>query len=170
MPDQSTTPADGYLLRVDQFAVTVGPDRLTFTEVSGLEVRYGTIAYRHGLSYREGEGIVKFRANAYAPVTFKGGSARNGQALLDWLKEGSSKPRSMQVDLLDQTGVVCVSWKFGKAVAVRLAAPTLDAHGQGVAIDILEVMAANIEQSLPPIPRIDLQPHIFRRTAGEAGP
>lgn len=68
---------------------------MSFTEVSGLTREHQVVTYRHGLSFAEGEDIVKFRIDKYAPLTLKRGIVKGAGALYKWLE--SKQPKSMEV-------------------------------------------------------------------------
>ena len=49
-----------YPLPVYNFRVTIDGTSMSFSEVSGINLEYDTVTYRHGLSFWEGEGIQKY--------------------------------------------------------------------------------------------------------------
>jgi len=134
-----TTPFPAY-----NFRVAVDTATLSFSEVSGIEVAYGHVIYRHGLSFSEGEDIVTFPVNAFSPITLKRGvaSVDSASVLFSWLT--AREIRSIEVHLLDSTGNASLIWHIAKAVPVKLAAPTFNANTNEVAIETLEVMAKGV--------------------------
>ncbi len=50
----------------------------------------------------------------------------------------------MEVTLCDEQGQPVVSWRVGKAIPVKLEAPTFDAGANEVAVESLEVLGRNI--------------------------
>ena len=142
-----------YPLPVYNFRVTLEGIAMSFSEVSGITLEYQTVTYRHGFSAQEGERIEKYYYEKYVPVTLKKGTVhtplkKGGEQRIDsiykWVKDNSRRPGVMEVSLCDEQGVPVVSWRIGKAVAVKLQAPTFDAGSNEVAIESLEIMAANI--------------------------
>ena len=133
-----------YPLTAYHFRVSVAGVAMGFAEVSGLAREYQTLTYRHGLSAFEGEAIAKFRVDKFAPLTLKKGvvASADHQALLAWLEE--TTPRTMVVSLCDERGVPVVNWKIGRALLVKIEAPTLNAAGNEAAIDTLHLTAAGI--------------------------
>ncbi|HRI69571.1 MAG TPA: hypothetical protein PK156_35310, partial [Polyangium sp.] len=88
-------------LALYNFRVTVGSQSMSFSEVSGIEIAYEHVVYRHGLSFLEGEDIATFRFDAYAPISLKRGTILGADVLFlyDWLK--SRSVRRMDVSLCD---------------------------------------------------------------------
>ena len=56
-----------YPLPAYNFRVTVDGRSMSFSEVSGINIEYETLTYRHGLSFLEGETIQKFFYEKYVP-------------------------------------------------------------------------------------------------------
>lgn len=131
-----------YPLMAYNYRVTVSGATLSFSEVSGLAIEYETVTYQHGLSFLEGEAITKFRYDKYIPVTLKRGVVRGITALRDWLQ--STEARSLDISLCDEQGKPVVTWHVGKALAVKLEAPSFNASGNDVAVESLELKAARI--------------------------
>jgi phage tail-like protein len=131
-----------YPLAGYNFRVTVGTQAMSFTEVSGLTREYQTLTYKHGLSYWEGEDIVKFRFDKYVQVTLKRGVVAGSTQLYAWLDSLDKKPLS--VSLCDEQGAAVVIWQIKKALVVKLEAPALQASGNEAAIETLTLMALGI--------------------------
>jgi phage tail-like protein len=132
-----------YPLPSYNFRVTIDGAVISCSEVSGLSREYGTVIYRHGLSFLEGEELVRFSPSKFSQITLKKGVVIGTTSLLDWLN-APAEPRAMQISLCDAAGVPAVTWHIGKAVPVKLEAPTLSAGSNEVAIETLAVMASNI--------------------------
>lgn len=131
-----------YPLMTYNFTVKLGGAQMRFAEVSGLAREYETVTYRHGLSFREGEDIVKHRIDRYVPITMKRGSMVSGTELHAWLEHKGD--RKLEIQLCDEDGDPVFIWTVAKAVAVKLTAPNFDAASNEVAIETLEVMGAGI--------------------------
>lgn len=129
-------------LAVYNFRVTVGGVQMRFSRVNGLVRQFRTLTHRHGLSFAEGEQLVRYRIDAWAPLTLEQGTVQGGRGLLDWLQAGDK--RAMQVELCDAEGLPAVRWAVAHAVPVRLTAPGFDARSNEASIDTLEVQAAGI--------------------------
>ena len=133
-----------YPLPVYNFRVEVDGQAMSFSEVSGLNIEFEKVVYRHGLSFWEGEGIKKYFYDKYVPVTFKKGTIRGTNVLYDWLSRKSSSIKMVVVSLCDENGQPVVSWRIKKAVPTKLTAPTFDASANDVSVEELEIMAAGI--------------------------
>lgn len=131
-----------YPLLAYNFRVTVGDLDMGFTEVSGLAREHETLTYRHGLSFLEGEAIVRFRLDKYTPLTLKRGVVKGLPQLRDWLAQGDQRPLS--VSLCDERGEPVVVWRVQKALPTKLEAPAFQAGGSEAAVETLTLMAAGI--------------------------
>lgn len=142
MAETSAEQKSRFPLPAYHFRVTVGDETLSFSEVSGLEIEQEFIHYRHGLSSWEGEAVIAVPSEKFVPVTFKRGVIRGYTKMHDWLR--SAELRSVDVSLCDETGTPVVTWRLGRAMAVKLQAPTFAASTNEVAVESLEVMATRI--------------------------
>jgi phage tail-like protein len=126
------------------FRVNVDTAQVSFSEVSGIEVAYKHVIYRHGLSFSEGEDIVTFPVKEFSPITMKRGvvSVDSAFVLYSWLT--ARELRRIEVHLLDFRGNASLIWRVEQAVPVKLSAPTFDANTNDVAIETLEVMAKGV--------------------------
>jgi phage tail-like protein len=131
-----------YPLAAYNYRVTIADTAMGFREVSGLVVEYGTVTYRHGLSFHEGELIQPYRLDKYVPVTMTKGIVRGATGFYNWFK--SMDVRNMDVSLCDEDGMPAVTWHIGKALPVKITGPSLAADKNEVAIDTFELMAAGI--------------------------
>ena len=72
-----------------------GSTDLSVAEVSGLVQSYETLKYRHGLSFSEGEQMIRFAVeDSYSEITLKKGITSDTSDLYEWLAEGD--PRSLK--------------------------------------------------------------------------
>jgi phage tail-like protein len=131
-----------YPLAAYNYRVTIGGTAVSFTEVSGLAIEYEKLTYKHGLSFWEGESIKSYRYDKYVPVTLKKGIIKGGKQLYDWLT--AMDTRNLDISLCDENGIPVVTWHIGKAVPLKLAAPSFQANTNEVAIETFELMAARI--------------------------
>jgi len=134
--------AQRYPLTAYNFRVTVAGTAMSFTEVSGLAIEYEKVTYKHGLSFWEGESIKSYRYDKYVPVTLKKGIVKGGKQLYDWIK--AMDTRNLDISLCDETGIPVVTWQIGKALPLKLEAPSFQANANEVAIETFELMAARI--------------------------
>jgi phage tail-like protein len=131
-----------YPLTAYNFRVTVAGTAMSFTEVSGLAIEYEMVTYKHGLSFWEGESIKSYRYDKYVPVTLKKGIVKGGKQLYDWFK--AMDTRNLDISLCDETGIPVVTWHVGKALPLKLEAPSFQANTNEVAIETFELMATRI--------------------------
>ena len=142
MAHSISSQAASYPLAAYNFRVTVGSVAMGFTEVSGLVREYQTLSYRHGLSFAEGEQIVRWRIDQFTDMTLKCGVVQGLAELRDWLEAGDQ--RSLSVSLCDAQGTPVVSWRVQKALPVRLDAPELQASNNSAAVETLALKVAGI--------------------------
>ena len=134
--------AASYPLAAYNFRVTVSDVAMSFSEVSGLVREFETLTNRHGLSFFEGEDIVRFRLDKYQPLTLKRGVVKGMPQLRLWLEQGDQRPLS--VSLCDERGDPVVTWRVQKALPTKLEAPALSAAASDAAVETLTLMAAGI--------------------------
>ncbi len=131
-----------YPLPAYNYRVDVGGAGMSFQQLSGIAVEHGHVTYKHGLSFMEGESINQYYYEKFSSITLKRGTVNGIEYLHEWLKEGDVRP--VDVSLCDEAGDPAVTWHIGKAVPVKLEAPSFDTGTNDVAVESLEVMAANV--------------------------
>ncbi len=144
MPLSPAEQQRAYPLPVYNFRVTIGGETMSFRQVSGVEVEYDAVTYRHGLSFVEGEQIATFDFDAYRIVTLERGTAPGAVPLelYDWLRRRDL--RRLEISLCDGGGVPVLSWRIARAVPVKVSAPAFDADSNEVAIEQVELKARGI--------------------------
>jgi phage tail-like protein len=142
MAQSFATQAASYPLAVYNFRVTVGSVAMGFAEVTGLTRQFETLTYRHGLSFAEGEQIVRWRIDQFSDMTLRRGVVKGMPELRAWLESG--EVRTLTVSLCDAEGIPVVSWRVQKALPVRLDAPALQADADGAAVETLALKVAGI--------------------------
>lgn len=133
-----------YPLPVYNFRVTVDGRAMSFSEVSGIQVEYESVTYRHGLSFLEGERIKTFRFDSFIQVTLKRGIVPGSDPLFfhRWLT--SKELRPLEVSLCDEDGVPVLLWRITHCVPVKLEAPSFSADSNDVAIGSVELKARGV--------------------------
>ncbi|HKD14305.1 MAG TPA: phage tail protein [Candidatus Angelobacter sp.] len=123
-----------------------GVARADFSEVSGLGLEVAAIEYREGndklLTVRKLPGLVK-----YNNITLKRGITID-RSLWDWVKQtvqGNVRRANMLIVLLDDQGQDLMRWKVREAWPCKYEGPTLNAKGNEVAIESLEVCHEGFE-------------------------
>lgn len=134
--------AVAYPLAAYSFRVDVGGQTLAFTEVSGLVRELRTHTYRHGLSHVEGEDIVVYRHETFAPLQCKRGVVPGLNSLYEWLE--SAEQRTLTVSMCDHTATPVLQWRVQRAYLVKIEAPTFQAAASEAAIESLTLMACGI--------------------------
>lgn len=124
-----------YNFRVEIDGVT----RAGFREASGLDSTQDPVEYREGVdafTSRKLPGLVK-----YSNVTLKWGIT-DDQELLEWRQraaEGKVERRNGSIVLLDGAGQEKVRWNFVEGWPTKWTGPSLNATGNEVAIETLEI-------------------------------
>ena len=117
------------------------PAHAGFSEVSGLDLEVTPIEYRSGndktLATRKIPGLTKF-----SNVTLKRGIT-GSMEMYEWIKQvhlGSGSIRhDVTIHLLDEERNPVMAWNLKNAWPVKLAGPVLNAKGNEVAIETLEL-------------------------------
>lgn len=135
MPRRNEDPFANYnfLVEIDGVAAA------GFAEASGLSTETDVIEYRNGnepATVRKLPGLTK-----YANVVLKRGITRDS-SLWDWRKtviDGQVQRRNVQIRLLDEARQPVVSFTLYEAWPVKYEGPILNAKGNEVAIETLEI-------------------------------
>ncbi len=123
------------------FVVEWGGTRVGCTRVSGLEIAHDVVAYREGSSPEYGDRTMPGRPR-YANLVLERGVTPGDNEFYEWVNTvrlGTVERRNVTVSLLDAEHDPTVVWKVKNAWPVRLAGPTLDSRGNGVATETLEL-------------------------------
>lgn len=134
--------AASYPLAAYNFRVDVDGQSLAFTEVSGLVREMRTQTYRHGLSFAEGEDIVLYRHETFAPLQCKRGVVAGLNGLYEWLE--SAEQRTLTVSLCDHAGAPVLQWRVQRAYLVKIEAPALQAASGEAAVESITLMACGV--------------------------
>lgn len=145
-----------YPLPVYNYRVSIGSLTLGFAEITGLQVEYEPVTYKHGLSFALGVKLIPGMAQP-VKVTMKRGMTRgaNGKFLLQWFQEAYANPyqsakKDIFVELCDERGLATVRWAVRMALPTKFEAPTFDANSNDVAIETLEVIAHELQVDFNP--------------------
>jgi phage tail-like protein len=131
-----------YPLPVYNYRVTVGGETFAFSEVSGLAMEYDKVIYKDGYSYKEGPEIVRSQPRE-VNLTLKRGIVSKKNELFSWLSDRVRK--DIFVDLCGPDGVPMVRWKVLKAMPLKVEAPTFSASGNDIAIETIQLVAAELK-------------------------
>jgi phage tail-like protein len=132
-----------YPLPKFHFQVKWGPDRVGFTEVTGLDFQREAIEYREGSSpdYTKIKmpGMVK-----YSNITLKRGTVTGDSEFFKWINSldpftHQDNRREITISLLNETHTPVITWSVKNAFAVKYQASDLKSDGNEVAIETLEL-------------------------------
>jgi phage tail-like protein len=129
------------------FLVDIGVgDELGFSEVEGLSGEIEVIEYREGAdrvnTARKLPGLAK-----YPNVTLKRGITGRTD-LFEWWKsvrDGQVQRRNVTITLLDEQRQAVLRWHLRDAFPVKIEGPSLNASGNEVAIETLELAHEGLE-------------------------
>jgi phage tail-like protein len=123
------------------FQVKWDSEVIAFKEVSGLEEESQVIEYRAGDS--------KIHATSKMPglkkngnVTMKKGVYKSDNKFWDWysqIKLNTIKRVPVTISLLDETGAPTMVWTLTNAFPVKITSTDLQAEGNEVAIETIEI-------------------------------
>ncbi|WP_298548727.1 phage tail protein [uncultured Aquimarina sp.] len=133
-----------YPLPVYNYQVSIdGIDEgMSFSEISGLEMDYDHVLYRHGFSWIMGDYLIRAQRKPIS-VSLKRGVVKNRKYLYDWLR--SENKRDINIALCDESFTPVVSWEVYRALPIKLNAPSFSASTNDVAIESLDLIAHNIK-------------------------
>jgi phage tail-like protein len=134
-----------FLLEID------GVPRAGFCECRLPSSRTDVVEYREGDEKRPTTRKLA-GLNDYGPLVLKGGVARDANALFEWHKmvtDGKldEARTTVAVIVLDEEGSAGARWEFRNAWPRRYEAPRLDATGEGVAIETVEIVNEGFERT-----------------------
>jgi phage tail-like protein len=121
----------------------------SFSEVSGLTMEAEAIEYRSGddksLTVRKIPGLKKF-----GNVTLKRGIAPRvaGNGLFAWystIRAGTADRRPVQITLMNEAHEPVMAWSVRDAWPVKLEGPGLNATGNEIAIETLELACEGVD-------------------------
>ena len=130
-----------YPLSNFHFTVEWGGTKISFTEVSGLDIYFEPILYRQGASPEYSEtkmpGIVK-----YSNITLKRGLTAGDNEFYQWMNTkllNSIERRDITIKLLNENHEPAFTWRVKNAFPIKYSGPVLNAMGNEVAMETLEL-------------------------------
>jgi phage tail-like protein len=134
--------------KVFKFRVEIdGLTSAAFSEVSGLDSETAVIEYRTGSepnSVRKLPGLTK-----YPNIVLKRGITQDAE-LWSWrqrIVDGNVDRRNGSIVLQDDSGADQVRWNFRNGWPCKLHGPHLNAHGNDIAIETLEISHEGLERA-----------------------
>lgn len=130
-----------YPLSNFHFSVEWGGTKIGFAEVSGLDIYFEPILYRQGASpeYNEKKmpGIVK-----YSNIILKRGLIAGDYEFFQWLNTknlNNIERRDVVIKLLNEDHNPVFTWIAKNAFPIKYSGPVLNAQGNEVAMETLEI-------------------------------
>lgn len=123
------------------FSVEWGGSRMSFSEVSGLEIESDVITYRGGTSKEYGSTKMPGRPR-YSNIVLKRGLIPGDNEFYEWInsiKLNEVERRDIQISLLNEDHEPVMVWRAANAFPVRLTGPDLSATESDVAIETIEI-------------------------------
>jgi len=123
------------------FQVTLGSEKVEFSEVSGLTQEVQLIEYRNGAS-PDYSTIKMPGLHKYNNITLKKGVMDNDNKFFDWLntvKMNTITRKDITISLLNEEHKPVMTWSAVKAWPVKVEGPSLKANGNEVAIESIEL-------------------------------
>ncbi len=124
------------------FEVKWDTNKMSFHEVSGLDIQSEEIKYRHGdnpvFSPIKMPGLKK-----YGNVTMKKGVFKGDNKFWDWLnqiKMNTIKRVPVTISLLDEAGKPTMVWTLANAWPTKISSTDLKSEDNNVAIESIEIV------------------------------
>jgi phage tail-like protein len=142
MPSVRQDPYLDFNFSVEIDGVTVAG----FSEADLPEGRIEAIAYREGTDKTSAARLLPGRVE-YGPLVLRRGFDGDGQLFQWWqaVTQGSLDRRNVSVILLDEQRQEVARWNLRRAWPTKWVAPSLNALGNEVAIETLELVHEGIE-------------------------
>lgn len=137
------------------FEVDWGGEKLSFTEVTGLDAEITPIEYRDG-AMKEFHMLKMPGMQTFGAVTLKRGMFRGDNQFKDWYQSVLYKPvrsdsedpvyrRDVTISLLNEEHEPMVTWKLKRAWPSKVQGTDLNASESAVSIETMEVQHEGIE-------------------------
>ena len=123
------------------FQVTLGSEKVEFSEVSGLTQEVQLIEYRQGAS-PDYSTIKMPGLHKYNNITLKKGVMDGDNKFFDWLntvKLNQITRKDIVISLLNEEHKPVMTWSAVQAWPVKVEGPSLKANGNEVAIESIEL-------------------------------
>ncbi len=123
------------------FQVEWDSEKVSFQEVSGLDVEVQPVEYRHGGS-PEFSTIKMPGIKKSSSVTMKKGIFKSDNTFWDWFNEikmNVIKRKTVTIKLLNEGGSPTITWVLKNAWPTKITGADLKSDGDEVAVETLEV-------------------------------
>lgn len=123
------------------FMVDWGGSNLGFMEVTGLGIEYDVVEHRDGSSPVYSSQKMPGRPK-YSNIVLKRGIISGDNEFYTWMntiKLNTVEKRDIIIKLLDEDHNPAMAWRVSKAFPVKLTGPSLNALGNEMAVETLEL-------------------------------
>jgi len=122
----------------------------SFQECTGLSISTNVTEYREGTDGRTIGGVRKLPGiPRYGDITLRRGITED-EKLFDWadkISSGVAEYRNITISLTDFDGTAKVSWNLTNAFPRSWSGPSLNAMGEGLAIEQVVLAVEKVEKS-----------------------
>ncbi len=142
--------AEQYPLPKYHFSVDWGGTKISFTEVSGLDVETEIIEYRDGASPQFSK-LKMPGMQKYSNVTLKRGVFQSDNEYYDWwntVNLNTIERRDVIISLLNENHEPVSVWKLNNAWPSKIQSTDLKADGNEVAIESMELVHEGLSISM----------------------
>ncbi|MCR1024526.1 phage tail protein [Cellulophaga baltica] len=139
-----------YPLTVFHFSVSWGGENIGFSEVGGLTVEIDPIDYRDGLMSANTLALKRPGIRKSGNISLKRGICKDNIDLYNWfLNTGQPniERRDLTITMLDEEGGPVFIWAIINAWPIKYDGPGLNATGNEIAIEGVELAHEGITQS-----------------------
>lgn len=123
-----------------RYEVTIGSDKIGFSEVSGYEASIEAVDYREGDANTLNPLKVAGK-RSYGNITLKWG-VTDSKTLYDWMAKGMTgevERKTVAISLKNDAGEAKATWQIVNAFPVKYSGPEFNATSSEVAIETLEL-------------------------------
>lgn len=133
-----------------RFVVEIEEIKISFTKVSGLDVEIEFETYNEG---GVNDGPLEFIMSRRNGNLVLERGVGNKMGLIKWFEDiqvGKITKKSGTIDLKDSNGKTLRSWTFEGAYPIKWSGPSMDASGQDVALEVLELSYGGLKSVVKP--------------------
>lgn len=134
--------AQEYPLPRFHFQVDWGGAKISFTEVTGLDMQVEVIEYRHSDS-KDFNKIKMPGLRKFSNITMKRGKFESDFDYNDWLdaiaNERVNGRRDVVIRLLNEKHVPVAAWSAARCFPVKVTAPDLKSDANEIAVETIEI-------------------------------
>lgn len=141
-----------YPLTVFHFSVSWGGEDIGFSEVGGLTVEIDPIDYRDGLMSANTLALKRPGIRKSGSISLKRGICAGNIDLYNWFNntgQPNIERRDLTITMLNDEGEPVFIWSITQAWPIKCDGPGLNATGNEIAIEGVELAHEGITQSTP---------------------